>query len=118
MVLIVLSLHVNTRVGKLRTTGGKMARASGHFLNSIKWEAGVGVGGVVLSSSAGVTVLGWQEQGAHCFRINEQVINPGITNVALVGKRSMFPLRVIYSPQHNITLWMRKKKIFGRLMHL
>lgn len=80
MVLIVLSLHVNTRVGKLRTTGGKMARASGHFLNSIKWRGGggaVGVGGVVLSSSAGVTVLGWQEQGAQCFRINEPGDQPG-----------------------------------------
>lgn len=66
MVLIVLSLHVNTRVGKLRTTGGKMARASGHFLNSIKWGAVVGV---VLSSSVGVTVLRMARAGGLCFRV-------------------------------------------------
>lgn len=76
MVLIVLSLRVNTRVGKLRTTGGKMARASGHFLNSIKRGERI-----MLSSSANVTVLGWQEQG-QCFRVNDRLINTGKMNVA------------------------------------
>lgn len=75
----------------------------------------MGVGGVVLSSSAGVTVPGWQELGAQRFRVNEQVIKPGRTNVAFVGKRSMFPLRVIYSPQHHSVVGGKKT---GQIVHL
>lgn len=87
-----------------------MARASGHFLNSIKWGRGGGWWGCTVIF-CGRNCARMARAGGPCFRINEQVTNPGITNVALVGKRSMFPLRVIYSPQHDITLWLRKKKV-------
>lgn len=40
----------------------------------------------MLSSSAKVTVLGWQEQG-QCFRVNDRLINTGKMNVAFLLRK-------------------------------
>lgn len=51
------------------------------------------------------------------FQSNLAGDQPGITNAALVGKRSIFPLWVIYSPQHNKSVRFGVGRI-GRLEHL